>query len=80
MSLCTSLLHARATIDDERSPEQSGEDRYKMLACQAVGCTNEQSKIKQLSFFRIPNATKYPEKKGLAMKWLHNITKVTKAR
>ena len=46
-----------------------------MPECQAYGCLNKAGegarKVKR--FFQIPNATKYPAKRDLAIKWLYNI-------
>ena len=46
-----------------------------MPECQAYGCQHKagEGAAKGKRFFQIPNAKKFPAKRELAMKWLHNI-------
>ncbi|KAK2177520.1 hypothetical protein NP493_584g00011 [Ridgeia piscesae] len=46
-----------------------------MPECQAYGCQHRagEGATKGKRFFQIPNAKKFPAKRELAMKWLHNI-------
>ena len=46
-----------------------------MPECQAYGCLNKagEGAGKGKRFFQIQNATKFPAKCDLAIKWLHNI-------
>ena len=46
-----------------------------MPECQAYGCLHKAGEgvAKGKRFFQIPNAKKFPAKRELAMKWLHNI-------
>ena len=46
-----------------------------MHECQAYGCLNKagEGAGKGEKVFQIPNATKFPAKRDLAIKWLHNI-------
>ena len=46
-----------------------------MPVCKAHGCVNKAGEgvPKGNRFFQIPNATKFPAKRELTIKWLHNI-------
>ena len=44
-----------------------------MPECQAYRCLNKAGEGAGKRFFQIPNATKFPGKRDLVIKWLHNI-------
>lgn len=44
-----------------------------MAQCKAFGCANKKSDKDGKSFFKIPDAKKYPWERERAIKWLHNI-------